>query len=54
MHLAAISNDPMGNIVEQLTYDVNLHGSIDLAKKAKEAGARRFLQAAVRFMVKEK
>ena len=38
MHLAAISNDPMGDLVEQLTYDVNLHGSIDLAKKAKEAG----------------
>ena len=43
MHLAAISNDPMGNLVEQLTYDVNLNGSINLAKKAKEAGVPRFL-----------
>jgi nucleoside-diphosphate-sugar epimerase len=43
MHLAAISNDPMGNLVEQLTYEVNLHGSIELARKAKEAGVPRFL-----------
>jgi nucleoside-diphosphate-sugar epimerase len=43
MHLAAISNDPMGDLVEQLTYDVNLHGSVNLAKKAKEAGVPRFL-----------
>jgi nucleoside-diphosphate-sugar epimerase len=43
MHLAAISNDPMGDLVEQLTYDINLYGSIDLARKAKEAGIPRFL-----------
>jgi len=43
MHLAAISNDPMGDLVEQLTYDINLHGSVNLAKKAKEAGIPRFL-----------
>lgn len=43
MHLAAISNDPMGDLVEQLTYNVNLHGSVDLARKAKEVGIPRFL-----------
>lgn len=43
MHLAAISNDPMGDLVEQLTYNINLHGSVDLARKAKEAGIPRFL-----------
>jgi nucleoside-diphosphate-sugar epimerase len=43
MHLAAISNDPMGDLNEQITYDVNLHGSIQLAKLAKEAGVPKFL-----------
>lgn len=43
MHLAAISNDPMGNLIEDLTYSVNREGSIHLAKIAKEAGVPRFL-----------
>lgn len=43
MHLAAISNDPMGDLDEQITYDVNLKGSVELAKLAKEAGVKRFL-----------
>jgi nucleoside-diphosphate-sugar epimerase len=43
MHLAAISNDPMGELNPQLTLNVNLHGSIELARKAKEAGISRFL-----------
>ncbi len=43
MHLAAISNDPMGDLVEQLTYNINLYGSVDLARKAKEVGIPRFL-----------
>lgn len=43
MHLAAISNDPMGDLNEEITYDINLHGSIELAKKAKQVGIPRFL-----------
>ena len=43
MHLAAISNDPMGDLIEDLTYSVNREGSINLAKKCKEAGVPRFL-----------
>ncbi len=43
MHLAAISNDPMGDLVEELTYKVNREGSIELARKSKEAGVPRFL-----------
>ena len=43
MHLAAISNDPMGDLIEDLTYANNRKGSIDLAKKSKEAGVSRFL-----------
>lgn len=43
MHLAALSNDPLGNLDAQLTYDINHRASVDLAKKAKEAGVPRFL-----------
>jgi nucleoside-diphosphate-sugar epimerase len=43
IHLAAISNDPMGNLTPQLTIEVNRHGSIELAGKAKQAGIGRFL-----------
>jgi len=54
MHLAAISNDPMGDLIEDLTYANNRKGSIDLAAKAKEAGVPRFLfSGSSLFMVKE-
>jgi hypothetical protein len=43
MHLAAISNDPMGDLDAGLTYDVNRRGTIELAEKAKAAGVPRFL-----------
>jgi len=42
-HLAAISNDPMGDLDEGLTYDTNRAGTISLAKRAKAAGVPRFL-----------
>ncbi|MCY2951180.1 MAG: SDR family oxidoreductase [Planctomycetota bacterium] len=45
MHLAAISNDPMGNINAQLTFDINRDASIRIAKLAKAAGVPRFLFA---------
>ncbi|HMI50455.1 MAG TPA: SDR family oxidoreductase [Candidatus Saccharimonadales bacterium] len=43
IHLAALSNDPLGNLNPQLTYDINHHGSVLLARLAKQAGVRRFL-----------
>ena len=43
MHLAALSNDPMGEIDTGLTYSINGHASIDLARKAKQAGVKKFL-----------
>jgi nucleoside-diphosphate-sugar epimerase len=43
MHLAAISNDPMGDINPDLTYGINRDGSIRLAELAKGAGVPRFL-----------
>ena len=43
MHLAAISNDPMGEMNAQITFDVNRDASIRLAQLAKRAGVPRFL-----------
>jgi nucleoside-diphosphate-sugar epimerase len=45
MHLAAISNDPMGALNAQITFDVNRDASIRLARVAKEAGIPRYLFA---------
>jgi nucleoside-diphosphate-sugar epimerase len=45
MHLAALSNDPMGEVNAQLTLDVNRDASIRLARMAKQAGVGRFLFA---------
>jgi len=45
MHLAAISNDPMGAMNAQLTLDVNRDASVRLARVAKQAGVPRFLFA---------
>lgn len=45
MHLAAISNDPMGELNPEITYDINRDASIQLATLAKEAGVPRFLFA---------
>jgi nucleoside-diphosphate-sugar epimerase len=45
VHLGALSNDPLGDLNAQLTYDINLHASVRLAAAAKEAGVERFLFA---------
>ncbi|MGO8756746.1 MAG: NAD-dependent epimerase/dehydratase family protein [Terracidiphilus sp.] len=44
-HFAALSNDPLGNLNPDLTYDVNYHASVKLARLAKEAGVGRFVFA---------
>jgi nucleoside-diphosphate-sugar epimerase len=43
VHLAALSNDPIGNLNSDWTDDINLRGSIRLAELARAAGVRRFL-----------
>ena len=43
MHLAALCNDPLGDLDPELTYDVNHRSTIRLAKAAKQAGVGRFL-----------
>ena len=45
MHLAAISNDPMGAINAQITFEINRDASIRLAHLAKEVGVPRYLFA---------
>jgi nucleoside-diphosphate-sugar epimerase len=45
IHLAAVCNDPVGNLNPQATYDINHHASVRVAEKAKEAGVERFLFA---------
>jgi nucleoside-diphosphate-sugar epimerase len=43
LHLAALSNDPLGNLNPELTYAINHQASVRLAKLAKEAGVERFI-----------
>lgn len=43
VHLAALSNDPMGDLDPALTRDINEVGSLNLARCAKEGGVRRFV-----------
>lgn len=43
VHLAALSNDPLGNLDPELTYDINYRASVRLAALAKQAGVRRFV-----------
>ncbi len=43
IHLAALSNDPLGNLNPDLTFDINHRGTIHLAEMARSAGVQRFL-----------
>ena len=43
VHLAAISNDPLGDLNPDTTFDINHRATVQLAKAAKAAGVRRFL-----------
>ncbi|MFF4592656.1 NAD-dependent epimerase/dehydratase family protein [Amycolatopsis sp. NPDC001319] len=45
IHLAALSNDPLGSLAPELTYDINHHASVRLAQLAKDAGVGRYLYA---------
>ena len=43
LHLAALSNDPLGDIDRELTMDLNYRGSVHAARLAKQAGVHRFV-----------
>lgn len=45
VHMAALSNDPLGSLAPEITYDINHHASTRLARLAKEAGVSRFAYA---------
>jgi nucleoside-diphosphate-sugar epimerase len=43
VHMAELSNDPIGDLIGDVTYEINHKGSVRLAQVAKEAGVRRFV-----------
>ncbi len=43
IHLAGLSNDPLGDLDPELTYEINHHATVRLAEIARRAGVRRFL-----------
>lgn len=43
LHLAGLSNDPLGNLNPNLTHEINYLASVELAKLAKQAGVPRFI-----------
>ncbi len=45
IHLAALCNDPLGNLNPDTTYEINHRASVRLARAAKEAGVPRWLFA---------
>ncbi|MDO8656957.1 MAG: SDR family oxidoreductase, partial [Nanoarchaeota archaeon] len=50
IHLAALSNDPLGELDGNLTHEINFLGTIRLAQYAKEAGVKRFIYASSQSM----
>lgn len=50
IHLAALSNDPIGELNPQLTFDINYQSTINLAQLAKETGVKRFVYASSQSM----
>ncbi|AVH69899.1 NAD-dependent epimerase/dehydratase family protein [Nostoc sp. 'Lobaria pulmonaria (5183) cyanobiont'] len=43
VHMAELSNDPLGQLAPDITYDINHKGSVHLAKLAKASGIQRFV-----------
>jgi nucleoside-diphosphate-sugar epimerase len=45
LHLAGLSNDPLGDLNPELTYDINWRASVKVAELAKQAGVERYIFA---------
>ena len=43
VHMAELSNDPLGQLNPEITYKINHEGGVELARKAKAAGVQRFV-----------
>ena len=50
IHLAGLSNDPLGEFAPHLTQEINYNGTIKLAEMAKKAGVKRFIYASSQSM----
>lgn len=50
IHLAGLSNDPLGELNPGLTKEINYQGTINLARMAKKAGVKRFVYASSQSM----
>ena len=50
IHLAALSNDPLGDLTPGLTEEINYQGAVRLAKLAKSAGVKRFIYSSSQSM----
>ena len=50
IHLAGLSNDPLGEFSPKLTHDINYHGTIRLANLARSEGVSRFVYASSQSM----
>lgn len=50
IHLAALSNDPVGEFDSKLTYDINLKATIKLARLARQMGVKRFVYSSSQSM----
>lgn len=50
IHLAALSNDPLGELTPGITEEINLQGTLKLAECAKHAGVKRFVYASSQSM----
>lgn len=50
IHLAALSNDPLGELMPGLTEEINLNGTIRIATLAKKAGVKRFIYSSSQSM----
>jgi nucleoside-diphosphate-sugar epimerase len=50
IHLAALSNDPLGELNPGLTEEINYQGTVNIARLAKKAGVKRFVYASSQSM----
>jgi nucleoside-diphosphate-sugar epimerase len=50
IHLAALSNDPLGELSPGLTEEINLMGTLKIAELAKKAGVKRFIYSSSQSM----
>lgn len=50
IHLAGLSNDPLGELAPNLTHEINYQGTLRVAEAAKSAGVKRFVYASSQSM----